>query len=89
VSTDYWPLPWYLRDYGRVGYFGRMSTSNEPVIIASEGQGAEMEATLGGRYQQVNSGFNAAGSYALRPGVNLLLYVQRDSLKTTTEKASN
>ena len=89
VSTDYWPLPWYLRDYGRVGYFGRMSTSNEPVIIASEGQGAEMEATLGGRYQQVNSGLNAAGSYALRPGVNLLLYVQRDSLKTTTEKASN
>jgi uncharacterized protein (TIGR03663 family) len=89
VSTDYWPLPWYLRDYGRVGYFGHMSTSNEPVIIASEGQGAEMEATFGARYQQVSSGFNAAGSYALRPGVNLLLYVQRDSLRTTSESASH
>ncbi len=89
VSTDYWPLPWYLRDYGRVGYFGHMNTSNEPVIIASEGQGAEMEATFGDRYQQVNSGFNAAGSYSLRPGVNLLLYVQRDMLGTTPEKASD
>lgn len=89
VSTDYWPLPWYLRDYGRVGYFGRMSTSNEPLIIASEGQGAEMEATFGDRYQQVNSGLNAAGSYALRPGVNLLLYVQRDGLGTPAEKKSN
>ena len=26
VSPDYWPLPWYLRDYTRVGYHGRMVT---------------------------------------------------------------
>ena len=80
VSTDYWPLPWYLRDYSRVGYFGRMSTSNEPLIIASEGQGAEMESTFGNRYEQINSGLNEAGSYSLRPGVNLLLYVKRDAI---------
>lgn len=78
VAPEYWPLPWYLRDYSRVGYHGRMTTSAEPVIIASEGQGAEMEATFGDQYQQVNSGFNSAGSYPLRPGVNLLLYVRRD-----------
>lgn len=78
VSPDYWPLPWYLRDYTRVGYHGRMTSSDEPIIIASEGQGAEMEAKFGDRYSQVSSGFNSAGSYPLRPGVNLLLYVRRE-----------
>jgi uncharacterized protein (TIGR03663 family) len=82
VSPDYWPLPWYLRDYSRVGYFGRMTPSTEPVIIASESQGAEVHATFGDRYEQVNSGLNSAGSYALRPGVNLLLYVRRDILSS-------
>ena len=77
VSPDSWPLPWYLRDYTRVGYHGRMTSSEEPIIIASESQGAEVEATFGDRYSQVNSGFNSAGSYPLRPGVNLLLYTQR------------
>src|SRR4029077_9012095 len=28
VSPDYWPLPWYLRDYNRIGYFGRITPSN-------------------------------------------------------------
>lgn len=83
VSPDYWPLPWYLRDYTGVGYHGRMTASTEPVIIASESQGAEVEATFGDRYQQVHSGFNEAGSYPLRPGVNLLLYVRRDALGPT------
>jgi hypothetical protein len=55
-----------------------MADSSEPIIIASEGQGAEMESTFGSRYQQINSGFNPAGSYSLRPGVNFLLYVRRD-----------
>jgi uncharacterized protein (TIGR03663 family) len=78
VSPDYWPLPWYLRDYPGTGYHGHMTTTTEPIIIASETQAAEVEATFGGRYQQINSGFNSAGSFALRPGVDLLLYVRRD-----------
>jgi len=77
VSTDYWPLPWYLRDYSRVGYFGHMADSNEQVIIASESQGAEVQAKFGDRYSQMPSGLNSAGSYPLRPGVNLLLYDRR------------
>lgn len=72
VSPDYWPLPWYLRDYQRVGYYGRISTSSEPIIIASVTQKAEVESTFGDRYRQVNSQF------ALRPGVDLLLFVRRD-----------
>jgi uncharacterized protein (TIGR03663 family) len=78
VSPDYWPLPWYLRDYSRVGYFARMAASNEPVIIASETQKDEMQANFGGRYHLLNSQLNAEGGYALRPGVDLLLYVRND-----------
>jgi uncharacterized protein (TIGR03663 family) len=79
VSPDYWPLPWYFRDYTAVGYHGHMTASSEPMIIANENQGAEVEEKFGDSYQQVQSGFNSAGSYALRPGVNLLLYVRRDA----------
>jgi uncharacterized protein (TIGR03663 family) len=77
VSPDYWPLPWYLRDYSRVGYYGHIVDTKELIIIASESQGAEVEAKFGDRYQQVPSTVNSAGSYPLRPGVNLLLYVRR------------
>jgi uncharacterized protein (TIGR03663 family) len=83
VSPDYWPLPWYLRDYTAVGYHGRMTSSTEPVIIASEIQEAEVQTNFGDRYQQVHSGSNSAGNYPLRPGVNLLLYVRRDALEPT------
>ena len=78
VAADYWPLPWYLRDYSRVGYFGRMVASNEPIIIASQGQADEVVTNLGDRYQQVHSGFNPAGSFPLRPGVDLLLFTKRE-----------
>ena len=78
VAPEYWPLPWYFRDFKRVGYNGRMTASTEPIIIAAEGQGSEMEASFGDRYLQVNSGFNPLGTYPLRPGVNFRLYVRRD-----------
>lgn len=78
VSPDYWPLPWYLRDYKRVGYHGRMTPSTEPLIIARQDQAAEVEATFGDRYQRIQSGTNPAGTFALRPGVDLLLYTRRE-----------
>jgi uncharacterized protein (TIGR03663 family) len=81
VSPDYWPLPWYLRDYKRVGYHGHMNPSNEPIIIAKQDQAAEVQATFGDRYQQVQSGFNPAGSFPLRPGVDLLLYTRRELMR--------
>ena len=72
VSTpDYWPLPWYLLDYSRVGYHGRISVSGEAIVIGSETQELELQAALGDRYRQI-------GSYSLRPGVTLVLYARRD-----------
>jgi uncharacterized protein (TIGR03663 family) len=81
VAQDYWPLPWYLRDYSRVGYYGHMTPSTEPIIIARQDQAAEVQATFGDRYQQIHSGFNTAGSFPLRPGVDLLLYTRRELVR--------
>lgn len=81
VSPEYWPMPWYLRDYTRVGYHGRMSPSNEPIIIARQDQAAEVQKTFGDRYQQIQSGFNTAGSFPLRPGVDLLLFTRRELVR--------
>jgi uncharacterized protein (TIGR03663 family) len=76
VSPDYWPLPWYLRNYTRVGYFGRMAASTEPIIIANENQKPEVEANFSELYQQVPSKL-PGGSFELRPGVKLVLYTRR------------
>ncbi len=77
VSPDYWPLPWYFRDYKRVGYYQQVVPTNEPVIIGSKAQEEQLKATYGDRYQLINSGVDD-GAYALRPGVDLLLYVRKD-----------
>ena len=81
VTPEYWPLPWYFRDYNRVGYHGRMAQTNEPIIIASQGQASEVETTFGDRYQAVHSGLNTAGTFSLRPGVDLFLYTRRELVK--------
>ena len=82
VSPDYWPLPWYLRDYTRVGYYGRMAPSTEPIIIANETQKPEMDANFSEVYQQVDPG-KSNGTFELRPGVRLLLYERRPNYTPT------
>ena len=79
VSPDYWPLPWYLRNYSRVGYYGRLAPSTEPIIIANENQKPEIEANFRDLYKQVPSQAEG-GSFELRPGVRLLLYERRKDL---------
>ncbi len=76
VSPDYWPLPWYLRNYSRVGYFGRMAPSSEPLIIANANQKDEIDSRFGEFYEQVRSN-EPGGTFELRPGVSLLLYRRR------------
>jgi len=76
VSPDYWPLPWYFRNFSRVGYYGRMAASSEPIIIANENQKTEVEENFGELYRQVPSDAED-GAFELRPGVKLLLYVRR------------
>ena len=76
ISPDYWPLPWYFRNFTRVGYYGRIAASSEPIIIANENQREDVERGFGEFYRQVESK-SPGGSFQLRPGVNLLLYVRR------------
>jgi predicted membrane-bound mannosyltransferase len=96
VSPEYWPLPWYFRDYKRVGYYGKVVPISEPVIIGQTGQEEEIKATYGEQYQQIDSHAlndprilpdrNPGGSFSLRPGVDLLLYVRRDVAKAQPTK---
>lgn len=71
TAPEYWPLPWYLRDYEHAGFYGRMTTTNEPVVVGSVEQEAELETVLDSRYRMV-------GSYPLRPGVTLVLYAKKE-----------
>ena len=88
VSREYWPLPWYLRNYSRVGYFGHMTSSTEPIIIAQEDQREEIESTFGSNYQLVPS-HEPGGMYSLRPGVNLLLYKKQQNPQQINPPAPN
>lgn len=72
TSPDYWPMPWYLRDYKRVGYHSHIQVAGEAIVVGSTAQELELRAALGDQYLRV-------GSYALRPGVILVLYVRRDA----------
>lgn len=78
VSPDYWPAPWYFRDYKKVGYYGNIVPTNEPIIIGSMAQEDQLKAAYSDRYDRLNSGLDENGDYPLRPGVDLLLYVRRD-----------
>jgi uncharacterized protein (TIGR03663 family) len=82
VSPDYWPLPWYFRNYTRVGYYGRLAQTTEPIIIANDGQKADLDTNYGEVYQQVMSN-QPGGTFDLRPGVKLLLYRRRPGFKPT------
>ncbi len=71
MAPEYWPLPWYLRDYKHVGFHGRVVETNDPLVIISEPQEAEFLTRLSTRYARVDF-------YPMRPGVTLILYVRRD-----------
>lgn len=77
VSPDYWPLPWYFRNYKKVGYYSQIVPTTEPIIIGSEAQEEQLKVTYGDRYDMLKSDAED-GAYPLRPGVDLVLYVRRD-----------
>jgi hypothetical protein len=56
--------------------------TNDPLVVASEEQQAELDVALRGRYERV-------GTYGLRPGVRLVLYVRRDLRRPAAGAASS
>lgn len=70
-APEYWPLPWYLRDYKNAGYWGHVIDSDEPVIIGQQAQNDELTAKLAGKYTRF-------GDFFIRPGEILTLWVRND-----------
>ena len=64
------------RTVSRVGYFGRIAVSSEPLIIINSNQKDEIEGRYGEVYEQVQSN-EQGGAFELRPGVDLMLYRRR------------
>jgi len=71
MSPEYWPMPWYLRDYTHTGFWGHVVPTTEPIIIALQTQKAELEEKFGDKYRLI-------GEYDLRPGNRLSLYLRKD-----------
>jgi uncharacterized protein (TIGR03663 family) len=71
VSPEHWPLPWYLREYTHVGYWGRIVPTSEPIVIALQPQASELERQLGESYRRFST-------HDLRPGNTLVMYVRKD-----------
>ncbi len=69
TSPDHFPLSWYLRAYP-TGFYGRPVVTGDPLVIAAEEQQPALESLL--------ESHDRSGSYSLRPGVQLVLYVRRD-----------
>jgi uncharacterized protein (TIGR03663 family) len=69
-----WPLPWYLRRFGRVGYWTDILQVDDlrdaPVVIASAAFADAAGRNLDGGYQ--------SAFYGLRPEVVLSLFVRQD-----------
>jgi len=80
VSPDYWPMPWYTRDYQHANFHGKIVTANtaEMIIAKKEDQDAEIA-------NQYSSHYKKAGEYPLRPGVELILLVRRNIADPGTE----
>ncbi len=73
VSPEYWPLPWYLRNYEHTSFYGRIvDIRNSELIIAEKGkQDAEV-------FRKYRANYKIDGIYPLRPGVDLILLVRKD-----------
>jgi uncharacterized protein (TIGR03663 family) len=71
MSPEYWPMPWYLRDYTHTGYWGHIEATEEPIIIAHQSQLPQINVKFGDRYRLI-------GEYDLRPGNKLYLYLRKD-----------
>ena len=71
ASPDYWPMPWYLRNFQRVAYPGSVGANTEQIVVCNSTQEAQFQSALGSRYHKI-------GSYPLRNGIMLTLFVRND-----------
>ena len=79
TGENYWPLPWYLRSFDRVGYWqdvgdwqrAMRDASLPAVLILTNDVRPAVDAMLGDHYRQKMT-------YGLQPGVLLTVYARND-----------
>jgi len=73
VSPDYWPMTWYVNDYEHANFHGQLVDANtaEMIVAKKDDQDTAM-------IQRYSTHYKLAGVYPLRPGVNLVLLVNKD-----------
>jgi uncharacterized protein (TIGR03663 family) len=85
ASPDYWPMPWYTREYPNVGYQGNPVPANavDLIITSEEQENKCLEAEKRAsddceKLRHYADNYEYVGTYPLRPGVELKLYVRND-----------
>jgi uncharacterized protein (TIGR03663 family) len=80
VGGDYWPLPWYLRDFAQIGYWKSPvpELAGMPLVFAMPETAQEVTAMLGSTHTPLPRG--------LRAEVPLLLLVRNDVWKKWMER---
>ncbi|MDI1243182.1 MAG: glycosyltransferase family 39 protein [bacterium] len=72
VSPDYWPMVWYMKDYPKAIFHGKITDSTAEMIVAKKG---EQDNEVMRRY---SANYDYYASYHLRSGVDLVLLVRKD-----------
>ena len=71
MTPDYWPLPWYLRKFNRVGYWNEPTQDpGADIIVTSTDLEPKLKSLLHGPYQTEH--------YGLRPEVLITVFIKQD-----------
>ncbi len=80
VSPEYWSMPWYMRNYPNANFHGSIKPVNSAeMIVGEEKQIDELRTEYASHYKW-------AGTYPLRPGVELIFLVRRDLADTSAKE---
>ena len=79
VSPDYWPMVWYMKDYPKAIFHGRLADTKPlpEMIVAKKG---DQDADVARRY---SANYDTYSSYHLRSGVDLVLLVRKDLVQSS------
>lgn len=84
VSKDYWPMPWYMKDYPKVVFHGEPVPANmADLIVTSVEQENECDeigysSDKCRQLRSYNENYDFVETYPLRSGVELNLWVRND-----------
>lgn len=80
VSPDYWSMPWYMREYSKANFHGKIVPASTAEMIVAKKD--EQDIEIANKYA---SHYKKAGTYPLRPGVDLVLLVRIDLADATAQ----